>query len=42
MCFPVKIAKFLRTPFFIEHLRWLRIYDPVNTNDETFWEKVND
>ena len=23
MCFPVNLAKFLRTPFFIEHLRWL-------------------
>ena len=22
-CFPVNIAKFLRTAFFIEHLRWL-------------------
>ena len=24
-CFPVNIAKFLRTAFFIEHLRWLLI-----------------
>ena len=23
MCFPVNFAKFLRTPLFIEHLRWL-------------------
>ena len=23
MCFPVSFTKFLRTPFFIEHLRWL-------------------
>ena len=22
-CFPVNFSKFLRTPFFIEHLRWL-------------------
>ena len=22
-CFPVNFVKFLRTPFFIEHLRWL-------------------
>ena len=22
-CFPVNFAKFLRTPFFTEHLRWL-------------------
>ena len=27
--FPVKFAKFLRTPFFIEHLRWLLL--PVGT-----------
>ena len=25
-CFPVKFAKFLRTPFFKEHLRWLLLY----------------
>ena len=25
-CFPVNIAKFLRTTFFIEHLRWLLLY----------------
>ena len=24
--FPVKLSKFLRTPFFIEHLRWLLLY----------------
>ena len=24
-CFPVNIAKFLRTPFFIEHFRWLPV-----------------
>ena len=23
ICFPVNFAKFLRTSFFIEHLRWL-------------------
>ena len=23
MCFPVNFAKFLKTPFFIEHPRWL-------------------
>ena len=23
LCFPVNIAKFLRTAFFTEHLRWL-------------------
>ena len=25
-CFPVNIAKFLRTAFFIEHLRWLLLH----------------
>ena len=25
-CFPVNIAKFLRTHFFTEHLRWLLLY----------------
>ena len=25
-CFPVNFAKFLRTPFFIEHLWWLPLY----------------
>ena len=27
-CFPVNFAKFLRTPFFIEHLRWLLLTYP--------------
>ena len=25
-CFPMNFAKFLRTPLFIEHLRWLLLY----------------
>ena len=25
-CFPVNFAKFLRAPFFIEHLRWLLLF----------------
>ena len=25
-CFPVNFVKFLRTPFFTEHLRWLLLY----------------
>ena len=25
-CFPVNFAKFLKTPFFIDHLRWLLLY----------------
>ena len=29
-CFPVNVAKFLRTPFFIEHLRWLLLNAAMN------------
>ena len=29
MCFPVNFVKFLRTPFFKEHLRWLLLLDVV-------------
>ena len=25
-CFPVNFVKFLRTPFYIEHLRWLLLF----------------
>ena len=25
-CFPVNFVRFLRTPFFIEHLRWLLLH----------------
>ena len=28
-CFPVSFVKFLRTPFFTEHLRWLLLYSKV-------------
>ena len=28
-CFPVNFAKFLRTPFFTEHLRWQLLFPPV-------------
>ena len=28
-CFPVKFAKFLRAPFFIEHLWWLLLFCPL-------------
>ena len=31
MCFPVNVAKFLRTPFLTEHLRWLLL--PIFTCD---------
>ena len=27
-CFPVNFAKFLRTSFFIEHIRWLLLFWP--------------
>ena len=29
-CFPVKFAKFLRTPFLTEHLEWLLLDQPRN------------
>ena len=32
-CFPVNFAKFLRTPFFIEHLEWLLL--PIGQVDNT-------
>ena len=28
-CFPVNFAKFLRTPFLVEHLRWLLLIIPM-------------
>ena len=28
-CFPVNFAKFLRTTFFTEHLRWLLLFPPI-------------
>ena len=34
-CFPVKFAIFLRTPFFIEHLRWLLLNKPRRTPIQT-------
>ena len=33
-CFPVNFAKFVRTPFFIEHLRWLLLKIADNKNVE--------
>ena len=29
MCFRVNFEKFLRTPFFIEHFRWLLLYKVI-------------
>ena len=41
-CFPVNSAKFLRTPFFTEHLRWLlRIIASINiyiSMDIIYWQ----
>ena len=36
-CFPVKFAKFLRTPFFEEHIRWLlqRLASITSTESQT-------
>ena len=35
-CFPVKFAKFLRTPFFTERLRWLR---PATLLKKRLWHR---
>ena len=32
-CFPVNFAKFLRTPFFTEHFRWLLLHFLVTRNN---------
>ena len=37
-CFPVKFVKFLRTPFFVEHLWWLLLNF---SNDNTVSLQVN-
>ena len=34
-CFPVNFAKFLRTPFFTEHLQWLLLNNAVNNLSNT-------
>ena len=37
-CFPVNLSKFLRTPFFIEHLRWLLLQcSPFLQPSRKFW-----
>ena len=37
-CFPVNLSKFLRTPFFIEHLRWLLLQcSPFLQSYLKFW-----
>ena len=43
-CFPMNFAKFLRTPFFKEHLRWLLLnikYSEVDTSLRLFWVLKN-
>ena len=35
MCFPVNFAKFLRTPFLIEHLRWLLLNNELWCRSES-------
>ena len=37
MCFPVNIAKFLTTAFFIEHFRWLLL--PITTTFRNYYCK---
>ena len=32
-CFPVNFAKFLRKPFFVEHLQWLLLNDYAHANN---------
>ena len=41
-CSPVNFAKFLRTPFFIEHIWWLLLYCdlPVNLNSVFMTQKA--
>ena len=33
-CFPVNFAKFLRTPFFTEHLWWLLLKSNYSSNND--------
>ena len=33
-CFSVNFAKLLRTPFFVQHLRWLLLSDIYHNNDQ--------
>ena len=42
-CFPVKFAKFLRAPFFTEHLRWLllRILNTPEVDSKKFLENYH-
>ena len=39
-CFPMNSAKFLRTPFLIEHLRWLLLMNVVSFNTKTHYQAL--
>ena len=38
-CFPVNFAKFIRTPFFTEHLRWLILYFTIDASGYITFKK---
>ena len=38
-CFPANFAKFLSTPFFTEHLRWLLLYQAIFQYDQKKQDK---
>ena len=40
-CFPVNFAKFLRKPFFVEHLRWqfLNVYAHANSSPSLMFQR---
>ena len=40
-CFPVNIVKFLRPPFFTEHLGWLLFYYLIPSRSVTFLARRN-
>ena len=39
-CFPMYFTKFLRTPFFIEHLRWLLFQKLISNLEKNFVKTV--
>ena len=41
-CFPVNFAKFLRTPFFIEHFWWLLLYKATPKRSLMIIKSLND
>ena len=40
-CFPVNIVKFLRAPFFTEHLRWLHFYGLIVSRSVIYFDPSN-